>query len=218
MSTPWAVEPEWTGQTAVILASGPSLTRAQCDAVRGKARVIAVSNQGIDTENSDTGEMIPALAPWADVLYAADAKWWRSYQARALKFAGRKVALRCTLPWPEVFCLQQSFDHACFDPRPTHIVSGGNSGYQAVHLAVHLGATRIVLLGFDMKDGRNGRRHWFGNHPGRLNSRGNYRGWLSAFEKFSKLLKHRNIDVINCTPDSALKSFRRAPLKDVFGC
>jgi hypothetical protein len=158
---------------------------------------------------------VPALAPWAEVLYAADSKWWRHYHERALKFAGRKVTIRKTLPWPEVYCLEQSAEHPTFDPRPTHLVSGGNSGYQAVHLAVHLGATRIVLLGFDMKDGRNRRRHWFGNHTGRLDSRGNYTGWIRAFDKFAGVLNRMNIEVVNCTPDTALRCFPRRPLSEV---
>lgn len=211
MTTPWVVEPEWKGETAAILASGPSLTRAQCDAVRGKCRVIAVNNQGIDTECD--GQMVPALAPWADILFGADAKWWRHYHERALKFEGRKVCARATLPWREVYSLTQSYEHPTFDPRPTHLVSGGNSGYMAVHIAVHLGATRILLLGFDMREGRNRRRHWFGNHPGRLNARGNFSGWNRAFEKFAKVLHLMNIEVLNCTPDSALKCFRRVPLE-----
>lgn len=215
MTTAWSVPPEWRGETAVILASGPSLTREQCEAVRGKCRVIAVNNQGIDTDCD--GVRVPAFAPWADVLYAADAKWWRHYADRALKFAGRKVTIRDTLPWPEVYSLKQSSEHASFDPRPTHLVSGGNSGYQAIHLAVHFGARRIILLGYDMKEGRNRRRHWFGNHEGKLNSRGNFFGWMRAMDKFAKVLAHMNVEVINCTADTALRSFRRAPLTEVIG-
>lgn len=210
MTTPWVVEPEWRGETAAILASGPSMTREQAEAVRGRCRVIAVNNQGIDTECD--GALVPALAPWADILFAADAKWWRHYHDRALKFAGRKVTVRATLPWPEVFSLTQSYEHPTFDPRPTHLVSGGNSGYMAVHLAVHLGVKKILLLGFDMRDGRGGRRHWFGAHPGKLNSRGSYATWRSAFDKFAGVLNRMDVEVLNCTPDSALKSFRRVPL------
>lgn len=213
MTTAWSVEPEWRGETAAILASGPSMTREQAEYVRGKCRVIAVNNQGIDTDCD--GQLVPALAPWADLLYAADAKWWRHYEKRARQFAGRKVTIRDTLPWPEVYSLKQSAEHATFDPRPTHLVSGGNSGYQAVHLAVHLGVRRIVLLGFDMKDGLRKRRHWFGNHPGKLDSRGNYTGWLRAFDKLAGVLKVKEVEVINCTVDTALRSFRRGNLKDV---
>jgi hypothetical protein len=212
MTTPWVVEPEWKGQTAAILASGPSLTREQCEAVRGRCRVIAVNNQGIDTDCD--GVRVPAFAPWADILYAADAKWWRGYEDRALKFAGRKVTVRHTLPWPEIYSLTQSYDYPSYDPRPGHVVSGGNSGYQALHLAVQLGARRVLLLGFDMKDGRNGRRHWFGSHPGKLNSRASFASWRSAMEKFSKVLEQMQIEVLNCTPDTALRCFRRCSIEE----
>jgi hypothetical protein len=214
MTTPWVVEPEWQGETAAILASGPSLTREQCEAVRGRCRVIAVNNQGIDTDCD--GVRVPAMAPWADILFAADAKWWRCYHERALKFAGRKVTIRTTLPWPEVYSLTPAFERTSYDPRPGYIVTGGNSGYMAVHLAVQLGARRILLLGFDMKSGANGRRHWFGSHPGKLNSKGSYATWRSAFEKFARVLDHMQVEVVNCTPGTALRCFKRASIEEAF--
>jgi hypothetical protein len=56
------LEPVWAGETAVLVASGPSLCPSDVDRVRGRARVIAV-NDGY------------RLAPWADVLYACDRRW-----------------------------------------------------------------------------------------------------------------------------------------------
>lgn len=214
MTTPWVVEPEWQGETAAILASGPSLTREQCEAVRGKCRTIAVNNQGIETEVD--GKLQPAMAPWADILFAGDAKWWKHYHARALKFEGRKVCARSTPPWPEIYSLIQAYDYPSYDPRPGYVVMGGNSGYMATHLAVQLGARRILLLGFDMKYS-DGRRHWFGNHPEKLNSKASFATWLNAFEKFAKVLQEMKVEVLNCTPGSALKCFRRVPLEVALG-
>ncbi len=197
-----------------MLASGPSLTREQCDYVRGKCRVIAVNNQGIDTECD--GLLVPAFAPWADVLYAADTRWWLTYKERALAFAGRKVTIRDRNGLPDSVELLQVSPTAPFDTRPTHLVTGGNSGYQAVHLAAHFGAKRIVLVGFDMKEGKNNRRHWFGNHPGSLNARGNFIPWARQFKMLADYLENKlRIDVINCTTDTALTCFRRANLEDV---
>jgi hypothetical protein len=45
---------------------------------------------------------------------------------------------------------------------------GGNSGFQALNLAVQFGAARIVLVGFDMT--RLNGIHWHGPHPSRLNN------------------------------------------------
>lgn len=50
-----------------ILATGPSMSQAVADSVRGRCKVVAVS----DTYR---------LAPWADVLVSADRKWWDYHQ------------------------------------------------------------------------------------------------------------------------------------------
>ncbi len=56
----WRVERLWPDATVVCIASGPSLTQSQVDYCRGKARVAVVNNNW-------------EKAPWADVLYGADA-------------------------------------------------------------------------------------------------------------------------------------------------
>lgn len=207
----WTIPREWVGETAVVIAGGPSLTREDVEHCRDKCRAIAVNNQGIDAKIN--GVFYPAMAPWADVLYAADAKWWTQYAPASLSFAGRKITIR-DHRFQDVNVLQISPD-VVFDPRPTHIATGGNSGYQALHVAVHFGAKRILLLGFDMKADRKKRKHWFGDHPGNLNAPGNYKGWERAFGRIAPVLKHRGIEVINCSRDTALTCFPRAAITEV---
>jgi len=194
----------------VVMASGPSMTREQAEHVRGKARAIAVNNQGIPTLCD--GRLEPAFAPWADVLYAADYEWWKAYSKYALQFAGLKVSIRRTF-FKEVKVIKQSTERV-FDPRPDHLATGGNSGYQAVHLAAHFGARRIVLLGFDMRMVGK-RKHWFGDHIRPLHSGGNYGVWIRNFTSLAAVLKARGVDVVNCTPGSALTCFRSAALEEV---
>ncbi len=217
LTTPWSVPRDWEGETAAILASGPSLTRAQCEAVRGKCRVIAVNNQGVETEVD--GVMQPAMAPWADVLFASDLKWWKHYGERAKSFKGIKVTFRPHRGFSDVFSLEHSVTHPTFDPRPTHLVMGGNSGYQAIHLAVHFGVKKIILLGFDMRAANRSKLHWFGNHPKRLDSKPSFANWIRAMDKLAPVLRAKNVDVINCTPNSALRCFRRMSLEAALsGC
>lgn len=188
------------------------MTREQAEYVRGKCRVIAVNNQAIDTDCD--GVRVPAFAPWADVLYAADTRWWLTYRDRAFAFAGTKVTIRDANGLPDTVKLLQVSPHAPFDPRPTHLVTGGNSGYQAVHLAAHYGAAKILLLGFDMKEGPNKRRHWFGNHPGVLNAVGNFGPWIRSFKQLAAAMKRMNVEVLNCTVDTALDCFQKVKLED----
>jgi hypothetical protein len=104
-------------------------------------------------------------------------------------------------------------DGLSFKPHKLHI--GGNSGYQAINLAVLKGAARILLLGYDMKEGPNGEKHWHSDHVGMANGPGDFSGWLKHFRTLPPDLARAGCEVLNCTPDSALDCFPRARLEDV---
>lgn len=187
------------------------MDRETADYVRGKCRVIAINSQGID--NDVNGQVVPAFAPWADVLYAADAKWWVHYAERALAFKGLKVTLRLMDGFEDVMSLELS-TRVPFDPRPTHLVTGGNGGYSAVHLAAHYGVNRILLCGYDMRQ-IGTKKHWFGDYPGKLNTMQKYTNWIANFQNLFPILKLLGIEVINCTPKSALLGVKFKPLREV---
>ena len=213
MATPvWSVPRCWPGETVAVLGAGPSMSAALCAPLKGRCRVIAVNNTGIDSIDSTTREVVPAPAPWADVLFASDAKWWREYQTRAMAFQGMKITSNNGLRWEGLHNLAFS-PRAPFDDRPTHMVSGGNSGYQAIHIAAHFGAARILLLGFDMRegptaDGGQPRRHYFGNHPPPCNSKGRFHRWIMNIRSLVACLEAKGVRVVNCTPGSALHMAR----------
>jgi len=145
------------------------------------------------------------LAPWADVLYAADADWWkRNPEARS--FAGIKVCADDSLLWPEVMSLRHT-GKVGYDPNPQNIRSGGNSGYQAVHVAAQAGASRILLCGFDM-----GGAHW---HDAPAPAAHLFATWIERFESLAEELKAIGVEVLNCTPQSALTCFPFANIEDV---
>jgi hypothetical protein len=91
------------------------------------------------------------------------------------------------------------------DPAVIH--TGGNSGYQAINLMYHFGVSRIVLLGYDMNGG-----HWHGKHPRNLSNVHDFSNWISRFRALSADL---DIEVINCTPGTALDAFPTASLESV---
>lgn len=194
------VEPVWRGETCVCLASGPSLTREDVEFVRGKARVIAVNN-------------CVQLAPWADVLWATDAQWWRWYPKLHEHFQGLKYSLHVVgTRKPKDVLLLKKGDRFGFASDPRVLNHGGNGGYQAVHLAAHFGVRRIVLLGYDMKM-TGGRYHWHRDHPHPTPNI--YGGWRHAFATLAGPLRAAGIEVINCTRETALTCFPTAPLESV---
>src|SRR5690606_8282967 len=75
--------PDWANYAVVCIASGPSVTRADCAAVRkwrdaAPCRAVAVTNTMFE------------WCPSADVLYAHDRVFWDVYRRQAkAEFAGR---------------------------------------------------------------------------------------------------------------------------------
>jgi hypothetical protein len=200
-AAPPRVSPLCPGGTVVCLGSGPSLTVADVEYVRDKADAVIAVNDAV------------RLAPWADVLYACDAKWWFWHEKdewlttfRGLRYALDPVAKR----YPGVVVLRNTGDRG-LELDPTGLRAGRNSGYQAINLAVHLGARRVILLGYDMHGGGGG--HWFGSHPD--GSRPPYAICLQRFATLVEPLAAAGVEVINCTPKSALTVFPRAPLREV---
>lgn len=188
------------GGTVVCLGGGPSLTNYDVQYVNGKAdAVIAINNNY-------------QRAPWATALYAADGHWWLWHKGAPM-FKGLKYSLsRAAAKWPGVQVLRNAGTYG-LEPEPTGLKNGRNSGYQSINLAVHFGAKRIILLGYDMKRGADGREHWHGDHPNR--SRSPYKVFIERFQAIVNPLNDLGIEVLNCTPDSALKCFPKANLRDV---
>lgn len=203
MNKAWRIEQNWAGQTCAVLASGESMGPEVAEAVRQAAAVrVIVTNNTF------------RLARWADILFAADAPWWDKYHAETAGFLGLKVCADGSgTKYDDVLQIQNSGLEG-FDPDPSRIRCGGCSGYAAVHIAAHLGCARILLCGFDMKGG-----HWHEPHkyPLREHGDGIYERWIARFGTLAPELAARGIEVLNCTPGSALRCFPAADLHQVLG-
>lgn len=96
--------------------------------------------------------------------------------------------------------------------RKNAIRLGGNSGFQALALAIHFGASRVILLGYDMQN--QGRQsHWHGNHPRLGNPMASkFRDWMGHFDTLKREVG-KACRIVNATRETALKTFRRADLE-----
>lgn len=92
---------------------------------------------------------------------------------------------------------------------PLRIHQGGNSGYQALNLAVLLGCARVLLVGYDMKGD-----HWHPPHEAVNPGECEFARWRVNFETTIPDLERAGVEVLNCTPGSALECFPRANLED----
>lgn len=149
------------------------------------------------------------LLPWAEVLYSCDAAHWIRNDGFP-DFAGERWSSHSAKKDDKSNIAEKYNLHLVegrhgkgFSLDPNHINYGGNSGFQAVNLAILFGARKIVLVGFDMR-AVEGKRYFFGNDP---RGRGpGYNTFKSRFDVAAKMLPS-DISIVNATPNSALTSF-----------
>ena len=201
----WPAPRLWPGETVACLGGGPSLTQADVDRLRGRARVIAINDAW-------------RLATWADVLYGCDWRWWLKHRG-VPGFAGLKVSLSNShghlVDYPEIRLLENTGVDG-LEVRASGLRTGRNGGYQAINLAVHLGARRILLLGYDMRAATDGRTHWFGDHADWPTRPSVYAtAMLPHFAGLAAALRDAGVETINCTPGSVLTAFPMAEVETV---
>lgn len=208
----WTVPRIWPGATYVCVASGPGLTGQQIEHVRrahaeGRCRVITINGR-ITPRGADLN------APFADVCYAADAKWWRTAQ-NVPGFQGLKVSVQEN-EFGDIHVLKH-VENEGLSTDPAYLHTGGNSGYQAINLGMLMGGVRAILLGYSMRLGPNGERHHHGDHPPTMHNPGpgNFARWMKAFATLPASAKACGLEIVNCTPDTALEMFPKARVEDV---
>jgi hypothetical protein len=138
-------------------------------------------------------------------MYACDYAWWKLHFSQ-VEFEGERWTqdLRAYREFGLSWVLGSSKSGLGSDC----VHFGGNSGYQAINLAYLWGAKRIVLLGFDAKPVA-GKDHWFGQHPNGLKQIQPYQLWLDRFPQLAHELAIQDVEVINCSMESAIQCFNK---------
>lgn len=226
------VKPTWRGAVAVIIAGGPSLTQEQVALVHrareaGTVRVIAVNDAYL-------------WAPWADVMYASDSSWWQDHargidkplirisaaqqRERFEAFAGERCSIQDAgggIEDDRVHIVRngatnpqgESMHRNGLSLDPTALLTGQNSGWQAINLAALAGAAPLILLGFDGAPGTDGRSHWSGGHRCPTPQQA-YDAYRQAFSAGADGLRAAGIPCYNASPGSRYDSFDRLTLED----
>lgn len=191
------VEKVWPGSTIVCVATGPSLCQEDVDACRGRAKVIAIKHA-------------IQVAPWADVLYSCGAdmsRWWHRYGDKLDWYQGLRYTLDPqAAKWAQVL---RYTGETGLELDPSALRTGRHSGYQSINLAVHLGAARIVLLGFDA----TGLEHFFGRHPDHF-ARPPLETFRPMYDTLLEPLAALGITVINASRETALTCFPRQTIQE----
>lgn len=178
----------------ICIASGPSLTASDCEAVR-------LSGKNVVTVNNSW-----KMAPWSDYLFAADLKWWRAYHGELNTRAER---------WTSSAAAAKMYNVKFFKASGPF-----NSGMRTIQWAIWRGFKNILLLGYDCSI-KNG-VHWHGLHDERRALKNpdarKVRRWHSQFEQVAITADEKNVTVRNCSRFTDLECFPLAKLEDVLTC
>ena len=202
------IKPEWKDETVIIIGSGSSVTAKDLELVRqlreeNLCKVIAINANY-------------AYAEYADVVYFCDYKFynWHKDKREFQNHTGRKISI-CPHDIQGVERLKQGAEHGLSRKKDT-LNTGRNSGFQCINLAYLMGASDIILLGYDMKVGSAGQTHHHPEHPQPTDP--TVYGRILADDPFPRLaveLDDEFVTVFNCSMDSAINCFSKATLEAI---
>ncbi len=165
-----------------LLAPGPSANSAVAERLEGlPLGVVGCAFQ---------------LAPWADFIASSDRAWWTRYP-EAYELSSKRFAMGASVHGVEIVQIQS-------------LGQVVNSGVLALECAVHMGATEILLAGFDMHGS-----HFFGPYTNGLRNadENKRRQHLKQYEQWAGM--NRKVRVLNCTPGSKITCF---PMSSLNAC
>ena len=198
------IPPIFAGHTAIVCAGGPSLRGFDFSRLAGR-KVIAINR---------AHEFIPG----ADVLWWSDAMFFRRNRDAVMAHAAPYKAT-CQVDYapgdlpPGV--IQYRFTGSRgFDEQPGCLRHGNNGTHAAIHLAAHLGAQKIVVLGLDMRYDKHGRSHFHDGHGVMHAEVTLTRLMLPHFKPLADALAARGVEVINASPKSALTIWPRCSIDE----
>lgn len=194
-------------ETVFVVAGGPSFVLEDALQAYRHGKIIAVNSSIFSV-------------PFADYLFAADNGWWRAHD-RFLNWLQCEKKITTTSEGHKYGAEVRRRQAGTGIGGP--FIEGHNSGHQAISLAfTKLGATRIVLLGFDCDFGPDGKKHHHGNHPERLTdgTQGvanpqQTETWFEDHLTLSEDASKKGIEIINCSRSTRLTCYKRKSILEV---
>lgn len=228
----WRVPKIWEGGDVWIIGGGPSVPR-QFDVPED---IIQKVTQGTLPPNAYSSymniihdkhviavNMAYRIGDWIDVVIFGDSGFYTKERVSLSKFPGLRIS--CTpISKSEDWVKTLGRDGAKSKGISTNtalISWNSNTGAAAINLAVHFGAKRIFLLGFDMNIDQNKMQHWHDLYrkgpvsDDRRKRKLPFVRHLQGFPIIASDAKKLGVEIINVSPDSAITDFPKMSLKQV---
>lgn len=164
------------------------------------------------------------LGSWIDVVFFGDCAWYKTHRKKLAEFPGLKVT-SCNRFTNKPKEKSEGIKYLARDKTHRQGISSdkskvswnNNSGAAAINLAVHFGAKRIILLGFDMSLDKGKISHWHGSHgnPWEKQKPPPFKRHLKGFPVIAADAKSMGVEIINASPDSAIDDFLKMGVKEL---
>ena len=226
----WEVPKIWEGGDVWILGGGPSVTKqfnipekVVQNVITGTSPLSAYSPymKAIHDKHVIGINVAYLIGDWIDMVFFGDSGFFLSHAAGLAAFPGLKVSCHSGVSkyhWVKFTPRDRRHNLGISSVR-SMVSWNGNSGSAAISLAVHTGAKRIFLLGFDMKMSGE-KQHWhdvykrIGNQSKKRMIKLPFHRHLVGFAQIAKDAGKMGVEIINVCPDSMIPQFRKVNLKD----
>lgn len=229
-----AIPKIWSGQEAWIIGGGPSIIdtfhipNRVVSMVRGhKLPLSAYSRymKSIHDKNVIGVNAAFMLGDWVDVCFFGDAGFYLNHREKLKNFKGAKFTVPFANPYEEdgihVINMYKGDTGITLDANT--ICWNYSSGAAAIGLAHKLGATRIILLGFDMDMTADGKfQHWHNEY--RLPEQEHKKDTLEAevfshhrpvFYSIASHAKAYGIEIFNANMNSTIDWIEKKPIEEL---
>ena len=193
------VEKIFKDETIYIIGGGPSLKNFDFSKLIG-SKTIAINKALL-------------FHSQADVLYWTDSRFYSWHKNEIDNYKGLKFTIKTGGRYTTDIKILKKGKAFGIETDPQTVAHGNNSGYAAINLAYHLGASRIILLGFDM-GGNSQSTHFHDGYPAKAAPDSMYKEkFIPGFNQLNSELKDSSISILNASPSSKLTVFPKITLE-----
>jgi hypothetical protein len=193
----------------VIIGGGPSLRSFDFDLIKG-FRTIGVNDAFL------------LGAEYCNVCFFGDRMWWDHHiiasRKKIMDYPGAFITNAPFLPknpYPPFVRQTRRENDGWWVDNNLRIAWNRQSGAAAIHLAWLLGATGVILLGYDMGLSKDGRSNWHPNEVS-VNKESVYTSFAEGLLNMKRAMESKGVDmpIVNANPDSKLELWPRMPFKE----
>lgn len=189
----------WMDHPVYILAGGPSIRDQNLNLLKNKI-VVGVNNSYL------FGDLVTCC-------WFGDKRWFFWHEEALKKYKGLIFTCAPEDSYPKrVIRFERDLKKKYgISPDPLKVSWNGNSGASAIDFSIKMGASKIILLGFDMTISKDNLTHWHGGHKQGSMAKNlagmPYNRFLQSFKPIKEDCDRLGIEVINTSPISRIKEF-----------